>query len=567
MTQLCPHCQKTNRDTAGFCQHCGQPLHPICPHCQTPNKPGAKFCFACGRSLTTAVAPTPSPPPPTPTPAGAAVLWQGATGMLRPQSLLNNRYLILKRLGAGGQAAVYMAEDTRLSGKLCAVKEMSDVGLDPAERQEALAAFRREAQLLATLKHPNLPTVSDSFHDQGKEYLVMDYVAGETLAQKLKQNGGRPLPTADVLNWAAQLCDVLDYLHHRPQPIIFRDLKPGNIMINNDGQVKLIDFGIARLFKAGQAKDTAAFGTDGYAPPEQYGQGQTDARSDVYALGATLHHLLTGRDPGVEPFKFPPLRQLNSGVDTAVAGIIMRALQTNPAQRWPDMAAFRAALPLPAVPQPTSGAYRMSPVSPPVAVPPLSAPPVAAPPDRAILSERQPVLPPSVASQLASSLAYGGLDTAVLGRRAAAHLIDGLIMLLPGAAFGAFIAWSIAEKLLFQWAYEYLDLLFYSYEELYAFTTLLGFLFGTVMGLLYYGGFHGWRGQTPGKMLMSIRVVRADGSRLGWGRACWRLLAWQITATLGIVICLGIIPYAIPFLNQERRALHDYLAGTLVVRV
>jgi serine/threonine-protein kinase len=197
--------------------------------------------------------------------------------------------------------------------------------------------------MLAALNHPNLPRVTDHFEQDGKAYLVMEYVPGETLLSLL-QREGLPQAQARVFEWTRQLCDALDYLHTQNPPIIFRDLKPANIMLTPNGQVKLIDFGIARLFKPGQAKDTQAFGTIGYSAPEQYGRGQTDARSDVYSLGVLLHQLLTGYDPTTTPFRLPPANQVYPGVPQQISNAIAAATDSDPARRFASISAFRAAL-------------------------------------------------------------------------------------------------------------------------------------------------------------------------------------------------------------------------------
>jgi serine/threonine-protein kinase len=221
---------------------------------------------------------------------------------------------------------------------------MSDAAItDAAERAEALDAFHREAHFLSSLDHANLPKVVDSFEADGKHYLVMEFVDGQTL-EELVVDLGRPLPPDTVLRLGVTLCTVLDYLHRHQPPIIFRDLKPGNIMLDRDGAVKLIDFGIARVFTPGKSRDTTSLGTKGYAAPEQYGKGQTDARSDVYALGATLHFLLTGRDPADDPFNFPPARRLNPDVSPALEATVARAVAASAADRWPTAREMRRAL-------------------------------------------------------------------------------------------------------------------------------------------------------------------------------------------------------------------------------
>jgi serine/threonine-protein kinase len=224
------------------------------------------------------------------------------------------------------------------------MKEMSDTAIaNPIDRQQAISAFRREAQLLAAQDHSNLPSVADFFSEGGCHYLVMDFVEGETLESVLSRQA-TPFSEAEVLDWASQLCDVLCYLHAQRPPVIFRDLKPGNIMLARDGRLKLIDFGIARFFKPGQPGDTVCFGTPGYSPPEQYGRGQTDHRSDIYALGVTLHQLLTNHDPGATPFALPKVRQLNPSISPGTEAAINRATQLNPTRRFQSITEMKQAL-------------------------------------------------------------------------------------------------------------------------------------------------------------------------------------------------------------------------------
>ena len=308
-----PRCHRVNRDGARFCRWCGKPLIQIGP----PGIPSAS------RS---------SPPAGMPSP----------TGLLPPNTLLAGRYLIQRKIGQGGMGAVYQARDVRLPGKLWAIKEMSDVAItDPAEKQRAINGFLREAQILASLDHPNIPKVIDSFAYQGNHYLVLEYVDGDTLEALLAARG-YPFTEAEVRPWLDQLCNALAYLHARRPPVIFRDLKPQNIMLGRNGQIKLIDFGIARFFQPGKHKDTTLLGTVGYAPPEQHGQGQTDARSDIYALGATLHRLLTGHDPTTTPFSLPPVRQLNPSISQTIEQVITRALEPDPRNRWQSVREIQA---------------------------------------------------------------------------------------------------------------------------------------------------------------------------------------------------------------------------------
>ncbi|MBK9942714.1 MAG: protein kinase [Kouleothrix sp.] len=299
-----------------------------CPTCQHDNPDDQSFCAECGRRLAGPIADRSTP----------------ATGALPQQTLLQDRYLITGRLGQGGMGAVYRAADRRLSTVTWAIKEMSQSAITgPLEQQQARAAFLHEAEMLAGLNHPNLPRVTDHFEQDGKAYLVMEYVPGETLLSLLLREG-LPQPPARALEWFGQLCDVLSYLHRQHPPIIFRDLKPANIMLTPGGQLKLIDFGIARLFKPGQAKDTQAFGTVGYSAPEQYGRGQTDARSDVYALGVLMHQLLTGYDPTLTPFRLPPAHQANPAIPPALSDALARATDSDPDRRFADLHAFQQAV-------------------------------------------------------------------------------------------------------------------------------------------------------------------------------------------------------------------------------
>lgn len=259
----------------------------FCPICGAANAPHAASCFACGQALDT--------------PSLVALPAQSG------ETILKHRYHLLSRLGQGGMGSVYKAEDTDLGNRLVAIKEMSQKGLNQQEASEATDAFKREAHLLAGLLHPNLPRIYDHFSEHGRWYLVMDFIEGQTLEDYLTQKGGT-LPIDEVLANGIQLCSVLNYLHTRQSPIVFRDLKPSNIMRTSDGQLYLIDFGIARHFKPGQVKDTIAFGSPGYAAPEQYGKTQTGPSADIYSLGVVLHQMLTGEDPSLKPFFFAPLQ-------------------------------------------------------------------------------------------------------------------------------------------------------------------------------------------------------------------------------------------------------------------
>lgn len=264
---------------------------------------------------------------------------------LKEGTCIYSRYKVLRLLGEGGMGAVYLCEDLEVSGKVWALKEMSLEAPRIFEKQ-AIDLFKREVEILATLNHPNLPQISHFFIFDEKYFLVMEYIEGKNLTQILADRGGK-LKEYEVTSWAIQICDVLDYLHNqRPNPIIYRDLKPSNVMLSTHGQIKLIDFGIARFFDPCKVTDTFKMGSVGFSPPEQYrGKGTTDARSDIYSLGATLHFLLTGRDPQDEaPFSFPPPRRLNPALSPKIDKIILKALEYKREYRFQTAGEMKKAL-------------------------------------------------------------------------------------------------------------------------------------------------------------------------------------------------------------------------------
>ena len=271
--------------------------------------------------------------------------------ILEPGTVLAQRYTIIKPIGRGGMGAVYLASMRALGGKKVAVKEMELSGHKPSELEAALKQFQTEATFLANLDHANLVSVSDFFTEGNRYYLVMAYVDGETLDQKLRRHG-RAFDWPQVREWALTLCDVLHYLHSCTPPILFRDLKPSNIMVDGNGTLKLIDFGIARLGEDGSKTSTflRGTGTSGFSPIEQYGgSGSTDARSDVYSLGATIYLLLTGQVPpdavsrlSGKPIQPPSL--LRPELNHAVDAVILRAMAQLAKDRYSSMEEMRRAL-------------------------------------------------------------------------------------------------------------------------------------------------------------------------------------------------------------------------------
>jgi len=273
---------------------------------------------------------------------------EGTTGGHRPTvkqlasgTVLNGRYEIVRRIGGGGMGAVYLAKDRNLGDAPRAVKEMVESHLDPAQHEKAIGDFKRESLLLTSLEHPCIPTIYDYFYDEplGRFYLVMKYISGGDLASRMRAAVGGKLDEKTVTDWGMQVADVLDYLHSRPKPIIYRDLKPANLMIDgNTGRVMLIDFGIARWVSQ-QEKGVTAVGTMGYAPPELF-SGRVQPASDVYSLGATMFHLLTGADPQDNPLlifdfsKNPRPRQITPSISSEMEMILMRSVEYKPEDRY-----------------------------------------------------------------------------------------------------------------------------------------------------------------------------------------------------------------------------------------
>jgi serine/threonine protein kinase len=261
--------------------------------------------------------------------------------MIAANSIIGGRYRVTKPLGGGGMKMVYLAEDMRLASRHCALAEMVDSFTDPTMQQQAVVAFQREADMLAQLSNEHIPRVFDRFSEQNRHYLVMEFVDGITLEDELKAHDGK-LDGARVIDIALQVLDTLQYLHNLEPPVVYRDLKPSNVMLGRNGQVKLIDFGIARFFLP--QSNATMIGTQGYAPPEQY-RGRAESRSDLYALGATMHHALSGRDPAAEPpFSFPKLRTLCPDLNPALAELVDQALEYDVVHRMADAREFKERL-------------------------------------------------------------------------------------------------------------------------------------------------------------------------------------------------------------------------------
>ena len=254
-----------------------------CTTCGALNIPGSTLCMSCQHPLL-------------------------LSAYLVSQTLFQDRYSITGKIGVGGFGAVYKARDTQRADALVAIKEACLRGLTAQQAAEVTDAFHREADLLSQLTHPSLPRLHEQLDMPEQLYLVMEFLEGETLEDYHSKAANKRLVLSEVFDIGLQLCDVLEYLHMHQPPIVFRDLKPANIMRTPEGKLYVIDFGIARFFKPGQVKDTIALGSPGYAAPEQYGRVQTTPRADIYSLGAILHQLLTGKDPSDSPLFFTTLR-------------------------------------------------------------------------------------------------------------------------------------------------------------------------------------------------------------------------------------------------------------------
>ncbi len=266
---------------------------------------------------------------------------------LKPDSKLRSRYRIVEVVGQGGMGSIYRAEDTRLAGRFCAIKEIQiDPHVSRPQQKQSREQFEREATILARLDHPNLPKVSDFFSEGSRDYLVMDFIPGEDLRQKIEQAKSRQsyIPEQVALDWASQLCDALSYLHNQNPPILHRDVKPANIKLTPDGLIKLVDFGLVKLMTADEDRTITVLqgrGTAYYIPLEQYGgdSGHTDVRSDIYSLGATLYHLVTTEAPAeaktrfLNPEALIPPRTINSQLTLRTEQAILWAMSMHPDDR------------------------------------------------------------------------------------------------------------------------------------------------------------------------------------------------------------------------------------------
>jgi serine/threonine protein kinase/ribosomal protein L40E len=350
---VCPNCGTNNPPDEQFCSNCGAYLAsstadaPVvtnvnpggemkeCPNCKAENRDDASFCINCGRSLAGV------PPAPTTTTGGRT---GGARSLSVGSRLQGGRYIVKKVLGEGGMGAALLATDNRLDNKLVVIKELISDNTDPSRLQDDVRNFKQEVATLAHIDHPLIPNVADHFQEGTRYFMVQEYVEGETLEERMDKTN-QPMKEREVLGYASQVLDVLDYLEQETPPIVHRDIKPTNIIIGErDKQAHLVDFGIAHAYyevRNAKWKQTAALGTPGYAPPEQY-LGNADPRSDLYALAATLHYLLTNQDPrNHPPFVYPPVRALNPQLSPEIERVLSRALTNDINHRYQSAAQMK----------------------------------------------------------------------------------------------------------------------------------------------------------------------------------------------------------------------------------
>lgn len=289
-----------------------------CHQCGFLNKEYSLFCIKCGTKLIKNNTQRVSSP------------------FLEQTILLQGRYNVIKQLGKGGMGVVYLAKDNRFANRLCVVKEMLE-HLEQEEtevKRKAIHRFQAEADLLAQIYHQNIPQVYDRFQEKNRHFLVMEFVEGAdflVLLTQYTQKFSQPLPEPEMSMFLFEMCLTLEYLHSHTPQILHRDIKPENIMLSKTGKLKLVDFGIAKWIQT--TRQGTSIGTQGYAAPEQY-KGMVEARTDIYALGATFHHLLTGRNPQMEtPFDYPPIHQLNPQIGQPLSELINHMLQVEASAR------------------------------------------------------------------------------------------------------------------------------------------------------------------------------------------------------------------------------------------
>jgi len=475
-----------------------------------------------------------------------------------PNTILQNRYQIERLLGQGGMGAVYRAWDLRLQGRVVAVKENNDVA------PESRAQFQTEAALLANLSHPTLPRVTDHFIEaSGQQYLVMDYIEGNDLEEIVTRYGR--VPEAQAIAWIADVLNGLEYLHTFRPPIIHRDIKPANIKIRSDGKVFLVDFGIAKVFDPTQKTRTGARAvTPGYSPTEQYGFGTTDARSDLYAVGATLYFILTAQVPPEATnlasnlqSLIPPSR-FGIPISSQVEQAILRAMAVTPQQRFQSARDFRDAL------DPARTRHRTLPSQPaqspnvvlPTAMASPQVAPTAIPQARSLLKPISTPVP--IAKPVSAAVPMINVVYASWGRRFFAYLIDSVFLFmitLPVSLFAIVLDAAVASSSGYRGS-----------SSAGVFSTLWNCA-GYILIPSYFIVCHSIWGQTLGKKALGIRVMRVSDQHpphLGW--SILRSIAFGIES-FSMLCLVGFIGFLWPLWDTQKQAIHDKMAGTIVVRV
>ncbi len=475
----------------------GDAYMQMCPECSADNKDKARFCVKCGVPLR----------------------------RLRGRgTILQGRYRLEQVLGCGGMGAVYLATDLRLNTKV-AIKE----NLDPSP--ESQQQFTTEASILAKLRHPNLPRVQDFFVAEGRQYLVMDYIAGESLEDLVKKRG--PLQPQEAIKWMEQVMEAVGYLHSQNPPIIHRDIKPANIKISAEGHAYLVDFGIAKILKAGSRTQAGARAvTPGYSPPEQYGVAPTDQRSDIYSLGATLYFAVTGRIPpeAIERVtgrtdKLIPPRTINPMVPPEVEQVILKAMRVNREERFASVQEMMMALKFGVKSQqqlqPTKGRQ-------------------TSPKPARHQIQPKPIHPPLPAE---FSLAPTWL-------RFIALFLDVLIWIATAWVFTLSYALLLTTMggSEFWWIWREIER-----RHLFQFILFLGFP-------IYRTLAHALANQTIGKAMIGLKVVTKGGRSFGFWVALLREIAFIFSL---LFCCIGLL--WVPF-DPYKQGWHDLAAGTFVVR-
>lgn len=474
----------------------GEKPMQMCPECSANNKDIARFCVKCGSPLR----------------------------RLRGQwTVLYGRYRLERVLGCGGMGAVYLATDLRLNSKV-AVKENLDTS--PESQQQ----FATEASILAKLRHLNLPRVQDFFTADGRQYLVMDYIEGESLEEIVQKRG--PLPPNDAIKQLTQVMEAVQYLHSQNPPIIHRDIKPANIKLGADGRAYLVDFGIAKILHAGSRTQAGARAvTPGYSPPEQYGTAPTDQRSDIYALGATLYFATTGRVPpeAIERItgrtdKLIPPRSINPLIPANLEQVILKAMRVNREERFSSVEEMMLSLRTGVQIRSAQPSFSFQPKSQQQKLP---SPPV-------------PLRPPFP----------GNVKLAPSWLRFIAFVLDFLIWSAFSWIFtlGYAILLSVASRNEFWWVWSKVE-----QKHLFAYILLLGFP-------LYRAFAHALTDRTIGKAMLGLKVVTKNGLPCGF----WRALGREIALFFSLMpCCVGCLWTAF---DPYKQGWHDLLVGTFVIQ-